>query len=222
LVRGAYREKNRDGDTHMNEGGLIFRPGQYDHANDFHPTGGTCFNIEFKKEGFEMLDYDFRLPDTMGIYPSGAFPSLYKLFHRFKVDWQEDLGLELIIGLLSEIGDESAPSGTLPWLPKVKAILDNEHESHHTIGSLAVRVFVHPIYLARAFREKTGFTIGEYQLRARLRKAVSYLCNTGLSLGDIAFKTGFCDPAHFSNSFRICYSLSPKKFRTLLAGSAPG
>jgi len=222
LVRGAYREKNRNGHSEIDAGNLIFRPGRYDHANDFNFAGGTCFNIEFKREGLEMMDYDFRLPDKMSIYPAGAFPSLYKLFHYFKSDWREELGLELILCLFSEIGQErAAPKGTLPWVAKVRAILDNEYDSHHTIGSLAARVFIHPVYLARAFREKTGTTIGEYQLQVRLRKAVFYLCNTDLSLGDIAFRTGFCDPAHFSNAFRACYCLPPKKFRSFLESCVP-
>lgn len=215
LVKGAYEEKNKTDDKLLETGQAIFRPGIYSHANDFQFQGGTCFNIEFKKTGIEQLDYSFTVPEKMNLYPSGSLSSIYRLFHYFIQDAQEDLYTELILDVFNEIGRGPAGKTSLPWIGCVKDILENEHEEHHTIHSIAGRVFVHPVYMARAFKEQTGYTLGEYQLIHKLRKTISFLLNTGMPLNEIAFRTGFYDPAHFTHSFKMMYGLSPKKFRLL-------
>jgi AraC-like DNA-binding protein len=215
LIKGAYEEKNRTGNKLLGTGQTIFRPGMYNHANDFQFAGGTCFNIEFKKNGLEKLDFPLIAPAKMNLYPPGSLSSVYRLFHYFIHDPHEDLFTELILGLFKEMGGEPAGKTSLPWIRNVKDILENEHDAHHTLHSIAGRVFVHPIYMARAFKERTGYTVGEYQLIHKLRKTVSFLLNTGMPLNEIAFRTGFYDSAHFANSFKMMYGLSPKKFRVL-------
>jgi AraC family transcriptional regulator len=215
LINGAYEEKNRTENKLLQTGQAIFRPRMYTHANDFQSAGGTCFNIAFKEGGMEGLDHPLTAPEKMHLYPSGALSSLYRLFHYFMHDPREDLYTESILGLVKEIGGHRGGKTSLAWIGKAKHILENEHEQHHTLHSIAGRVFVHPVYLARAFKAQTGYTLGEYQLMYKLRKTVSLLLHTGAPLNEIAFRTGFYDPAHFTHSFKMMYGLSPKKFRFL-------
>jgi len=103
--------------------------------------------------------------------------------------------------------------GSLPWINKITQILENELDCFHSIQSLSERVYVHPMYLIRAFKERIGITIGEYQLKMKIENSVSLLMNTSLSISDISYRNGFYDDAHFIRTFKSVYSTSPHQFR---------
>ena len=53
----------------------------------------------------------------------------------------------------------------------------------------------------------------QYIRRLRLGKAKDLLINTDESIKDIAWKCGFADISHLSNSFKKKYGLSPIEYR---------
>lgn len=215
LISGSYEEVSRKTDSAVIPGEVLFRPAGYLHANHFQSSGGRCLNIEFKPNGLQELELDHLLPQTATIYKTGTFDYLYRLLYAFVQDPGSALPEEHMISWLLEYEEGKLPE-RLPWLPKVKDILENEFDTHHTIRSLAARVFVHPIYLARAFKEREGVTPGEYQLKMRVRKAMMLLFTTQLPVADIAFSAGFSDASHLVKCFRLFYNATPHKFRALL------
>ena len=216
LMNGLYTERTGNTDVQLQAGQLIFRPVGYPHANHFHDSGGACFNIEFRNGFHEYIPFSLQLPHKAHIYSTGAFPSLYKLLHYYRDALDEVLLQELLLLWLLEVSQAPLPQSSTPWLLKVKRILDHEPDAHHSIHSLAARVFVHPVYLARAFKAKTGLTPGEYQLQGRLQKALHLLLNTSLPVTEIAYTTGFFDPAHLVRSFKRRFGKSPGQFRQAL------
>jgi len=214
LINGGYKEAGKKSSSDIMPGEVLFRPAGYHHANYFH-EGGRCLNIEFKKEALQQLEVPAVLPGKMMVYKAGQLDYLYRLLYFFSQDSGISFPEEYILNWLSAYTRDTIPA-RLPWLPKVKAILENEFDTHHTIKSIGERVFVHPIYLARAFKEKEGMTIGEYQLKMRVRKAMALIFTTTLPVADIAFMAGFTDASHFIRSFRFFYMATPRRFRALL------
>lgn len=214
LISGSYEEVNKKTSSGITPGEVLFRPAGYNHANYFR-EGGRCLNIEFKQSGLQQLELPAVLPEKMMVYKAGTFDYLYRLLYFFSQDPGISLPEEYILSWLSAYTADTIPV-RLPWLPKVKAILENEFDAHHTIQSIATRVFVHPVYLARAFKERAGMTIGEYQLKMRVRKAMALIFTTALPVTDIAFAAGFSDASHLVRSFRFFYSTTPRRFRALL------
>jgi AraC family transcriptional regulator len=215
MAHGYYNEKTGSENNVLETGSIIFRASGYNHSHQLKSNGGTCFNIEFKRNWKQTLDLNFDLPGKTMIYKTGCFPTIYRSLHYFVNNYSADLLFELMLEWLRGVNTQFDVKSSLPWVAKVKHILDNEVGEHHTIESLADRVFVHPVYLAGAFRKKTGYTIGEYQVKAKLEKAVSLLFTTKLPVKDIAFVTGFCDAPHFINSYKLIYGSSPGKLRTV-------
>jgi AraC-like DNA-binding protein len=213
LVAGAYNEKNKSGNAIINNGEIIYRPANYDHSNDFCGTEGTCFNIEFKKDWKAQLDFDFKLPPDWHIYKCGTFTFIYKLLTEFKLHQNSAHLSELIVNWFFEYNDSKLPESNIPWIQKVKTLLNNEPEIAHTMESVAERVFVHPIYMAGCFKKKTGLTIGEYHLQSRIKKADYLLFNSKKSISEIAFECGFYDASHFIKNYQSIYKISPAKFR---------
>ena len=68
-------------------------------------------------------------------------------------------------------------------------------------------------HLIRLFREDTGITPMEYVWRVRLSHGSAWLSDTGLSISEVAYRSGFQNPFHFSRRFKIFYGQSPRTFR---------
>ncbi|AXY73741.1 AraC family transcriptional regulator [Paraflavitalea soli] len=216
LLNGQYVEKGSRDSHGILQGDVLLRPAGYNHQNEFRQGGGKCFNIEFKLGWQEAFETTVKLPDSFHHYKAGLFPSLYKLLVNFKNNGTEDLAFELISDWVFDLNQVSLARGTQPWLEKVISILDNELDVFHSLESLSGRVNVHRVYMARAFKERKGVTIGEYQLQVKLSRALFLLLHTDLPISDIAFRNGFYDDPHFVRSFKSMYKIAPQKFRVLV------
>ncbi len=71
----------------------------------------------------------------------------------------------------------------------------------------------HAYHLNRLFTRHTGLTVHQYILNLRLNRAKDLLLNSGLSLAQIAEKTGFNSNTHFSGYFKQMVGISPLEFR---------
>jgi AraC family transcriptional regulator len=214
LLNGHYVEANQIDNKIIEPGQILFRPKDYVHQNTFKTQGGICFNIEFKSDWNKALELNLKLPKRYIHYNTGTFQSLYKLLLDFKTDhYQTNLAEEYLYDWLYEINHKTLPARNLDWLNKVKTILENETDTIHRLNTLAERAHVHPVYLARIFKQKFKATIGEYQLQAKLAKALHTLLNSQQSISDIAFVHGFHDDAHFIRAFKNQYGISPFQFR---------
>ena len=67
--------------------------------------------------------------------------------------------------------------------------------------------------VARLFERELGHTAGEEVMRQRIDMAKRLLKNESLSVSEIAYRTGFCNPAYFTNTFRRATGLTPKSWR---------
>ncbi|NIG53909.1 response regulator transcription factor [Chitinophaga sp. Cy-1792] len=215
LLSGGYREISTKSEDIILPGEVLFRPAGYTHANHFHEQPGRCLNIEFNHEALREILPDHQLPASLQHFRAGVLEDLYKLLYHFFHDPNSDLSEEYILHCLADMTAVVIPS-RLPWFGTAQKILENDFDTHHTIKSLAAAVFVHPIYLARAFKERTGLTVGEYQLKMRTRRALQLLITTALPIADIAYAAGFADTAHLIRSFKSKYRTTPLQFRRLL------
>lgn len=82
-----------------------------------------------------------------------------------------------------------------------------------TLGDLAAAFHLHPIYLQRLFKEKTGLSPSEYLRRVRIERAKMYLVSTDMSVDGIAEAVGFCNASYFIKVFRAVTSNTPAEYR---------
>lgn len=86
----------------------------------------------------------------------------------------------------------------------------------HTLknnGQLAREFGYHPVYLASIFEEKTGQTLHQAIVKARLARACRYLTQTQDNIESIALENGFSSRSHFCTLFKKEYGISPMKYR---------
>lgn len=89
-------------------------------------------------------------------------------------------------------------------------------EGHQPVDlpGLARHAGVSPAQLVKLFRRHLGTTPIRHVWEARTRRGAQLLRETGLTVGEVAFRCGFQTPFHFSRWVRELFGVSPRALRT--------
>jgi len=94
-----------------------------------------------------------------------------------------------------------------------EAVMDSAGDASLSIGAIALAAGVHPVHLARVFREALGCSPGELLRWRRIEHACTLLRQTGRSMSDIALEAGFVDQSHMTHAFRRRFGMPPGAWR---------
>ncbi|WP_162197197.1 helix-turn-helix domain-containing protein [Loktanella sp. S4079] len=86
---------------------------------------------------------------------------------------------------------------------------------HWSIEQYAHALDVNRDRLGAAVKRSTGLSPQAYLHRALIREAMELLANTGATVGQIAFRLGFVDPAYFTRFFKRQVGENPATFRKI-------
>jgi AraC family transcriptional regulator len=95
----------------------------------------------------------------------------------------------------------------------VRERLDSRIGTRPSLAELAALARVHPVHLARSFRQHYGVSIGEYVRRLRLEWAAAQLAATQTPIALLAAQAGFADQSHFTRAFKRHTGLTPGRYR---------
>ncbi|HEX5831739.1 MAG TPA: AraC family transcriptional regulator, partial [Gemmatimonadaceae bacterium] len=129
----------------------------------------------------------------------------------------EGLLLELL-AVLSRRAEARRAGAIAPWLRRAREMIHADFAGPLALADVARAVEVHPVTLARGYRQTYGETVGACIRRLRIEHAATALRDTAAPLSEIALVTGFADQAHFSNVFRRHTGLSPRQYRAAAKG----
>ena len=96
---------------------------------------------------------------------------------------------------------------------QIKEYLDTNYAEHIPLDTLTSLTHMNKYYMAHSFTKYTGFSPIQYLNRRRLEAACQLLCDTDLSVSDIAGSTGFSSQSYFTQTFRKFYGVTPVKYR---------
>jgi len=96
---------------------------------------------------------------------------------------------------------------------KAKHWMEDGSNETLSIPELAEKLGVAYSYFRREFRQRTGFSPQQYQLRMRLQRAQRLLGSTDQSIKQIADRLGFSSPYHLSTAFKAQFGSSPAHWR---------
>lgn len=131
------------------------------------------------------------------------------MYEKRREDIPQAVGLSYrLCTILSMFLHQSDPPDTL--LHRAQMLLESDFEKRLTIAMLTETLNCSAAFLNRLFRKELGVTPMQYRQEKKIACARYLLCSTGLTIKEIAFKLGYCDPFYFSNEFRR------------LTGEAPG
>ncbi len=120
-----------------------------------------------------------------------------------------------LLGYLCRMySDETINSGRqLLRIGRALGVLENSLQRQVSLAELTELTSMSVSTLNRTFKEATGYSPIEYHLRIRIKKASEILCNSGLNITEIAYRTGFEDSNYFSRQFKKIMGVSPLEFR---------
>lgn len=85
---------------------------------------------------------------------------------------------------------------------------------HMDLDSLAKIARVSTAHLVKLFKRHLGTTPMRYVWEMRTRRGAQLLRETGLTVGEVAFRCGFQTPFHFSRWVKQIHGMSPKELRS--------
>lgn len=105
----------------------------------------------------------------------------------------------------------------LALVEDIKAYLTEHANEDVPLDMLGEHFSISRRHITRLFRERTGHSIGEYQLQVRLGRACELLTETNLPIGEIAYRVGFESGAALARAMRRHNGQSPSSIRLGLA-----
>ena len=213
VLQGNYLEVCARKERFCQPATLIFHAANELHANRFDKSGGRCFNIQLDSGWNERIE----LNDSAEIENLSVKTLAQRLYHEFASFDSfshlaiEGLFLEMSAQILrgKEIRRETAPM----WLKRAREILHEQFSENLTVEDLAREVSVHPVHLARTFRQKFHCTIGEYARFRRIEYARRELSSSTKTLAEIAYLAGFSSQSHFTTVFKRLTGATPSEYR---------
>ena len=96
---------------------------------------------------------------------------------------------------------------------KVIAYLERNYDKRIGLDEIARDCGYSKFHLSRIFKKATCKTVIDYLTEVRMNKAKELLAITKESVKNIAFRTGFSDPAYFTWTFRKAEGITPLQYR---------
>lgn len=95
----------------------------------------------------------------------------------------------------------------------IKKYIDDNYAEIESISQIAKEVFLSDSYANHLFKQYEGITIFDYLTNVRMTAAKRLLKDKSVKIYEIANRVGYGSSAYFSNVFKACEGVTPKKYR---------
>jgi len=209
---GSYSEQVGGRTRHCGASTLLIHPAGERHANQFHERPVRLLRVEASQS--HVLD-TARAMMTPRHGEAGRHICRRMLQELHAPDDVTPLALHgLLLELLLALARASAPKRAEPaWLLRVDELLQESFDTPLSLAAVATHAGVHPVHLARTYRQHRRQTVGERIRDLRLEHACRWLATTGDSIADIALRCGFADQSHLARLMRRRLGITPSRYR---------
>ena len=118
-----------------------------------------------------------------------------------------------MIQVIKEDAIKEAKSSQRTIIQKINEFIQVNLEHDVSLQSIAEHVYLHPVYVSKIYKLETGEGISDYIYRLRMERAAHLLSETNERIQEIARKTGYQNPSHFSRVFKKYFNLTPDEYR---------
>jgi signal transduction histidine kinase/DNA-binding response OmpR family regulator/ABC-type xylose transport system substrate-binding protein len=99
------------------------------------------------------------------------------------------------------------------FLKKCNAIIEKHlTENEYGVEQMSVEIGLSRVHVYRKIKHLTGLTVSEFVRNIKLKKAAVMLQESGKTIAEVAYETGFSSPSYFSKCFKDLYNISPTEF----------
>jgi len=221
VLRGSLTETRAGDAQEHGQSTLLFRCAGEPHSYAVSEHGARCLIVDMDASWLARAREQAPLLAESTVFRRGLLLQLaHRLYGEFRRrDDVSRLAIEsLALGVLAEASrrEESAARQAAPlWLQVAILLVEQRFQEPLPLASVARRVGVHPVHLARTFRRFYQTSFAAYVRQVRVDFARGQLAGTA-ALSDIACAAGFCDQSHFSRCFKQYTGLTPAEYRASL------
>lgn len=104
-------------------------------------------------------------------------------------------------------------NNSLLYVKRVIAYIQLKYNEPVKIETIAFACGLNRSYLTRLFKDATGYSLQEYLLSYRVKKAQKLLTETDMPIQDIALAVGYGDSFTFSKAFKRQTGKSPRDYK---------
>ncbi|HYM25443.1 MAG TPA: AraC family transcriptional regulator, partial [Vicinamibacterales bacterium] len=221
VLSGSVTEIRGQDSSTFGPSTLLFRRAEEPHAYAIGSSGATCLVVDIEPAWLARVRDEAPVLAKSAAFRGGLAVHLaHRLHGEFRLrDEVSRLAIQsLALGVLAEMSRrvtraaERAARVVPMWLQQARALVELHFAHPLPLTSVAERVGVHPVHLARTFRRCYQTTLGGYVRQLRIEFARRELGGPA-SLSAIAAAAGFCDQSHFSRSFKRYTGMTPAEYR---------
>jgi AraC family transcriptional regulator len=217
VVAGGYYESFGRKERYAIPGTVIVHPAGEHHADRHEAVQTRILTIEIEAAHLAALRSETRIfdepwhrkDDALAIFGTRVAREMRRR------DGVSALTIEsLVLELIATAGlAQLAEARGARWLLRVRDYLEANTGGVPSLDQLAIVADVHPVHIARAFRQAFGCSVGTYARRLQVARAVALLQQGHESLSTIAHQIGFADQSHMSRMVRAQTGLTPGNWR---------
>ncbi len=153
------------------------------------------------------------------------FIDLYRQFEGLSEEFYQNQAEKITSGLNFEelepviwdtIEEIRSSKGRRIYSQHVQDVIEIVQEEYHlalSLKEIAGRIHMNTMYLGQLFKKETNKSFSQYLHQYRIKRAQSFLVDTGMTISEIAEKTGYTSAGYFYKSFKKICGISPKEFR---------
>lgn len=90
----------------------------------------------------------------------------------------------------------------------------NNFDRDIKLEQLSKELKMSPYYISKIFKEYCGVNFVNYLTYLRMEKASRLLRDTLISVKEVCYTVGYCDPNYFSRKFKQHFGVSPSEYRS--------
>jgi AraC family transcriptional regulator len=216
VLSGAYVSSAQGADDFRRAPSLVFNPPGTIHRDRFVKGIGRFVTISLAIDAYcELSSAASVCRHATLVRTKGALAAAFGIAREIRA-YQDPFQIESLAWELMTCVESKARAETkVPiWaLRAYEAIMDRSMEARLEVRHIAADVNMHPVHVARVFRECWGCSPGELIRWRRVDKAVDLLRHSRKSGAEIAAAVGFVDQSHMNRAFRTIFGVAPSAFR---------
>lgn len=99
---------------------------------------------------------------------------------------------------------------------RVLKYINENIEDDLSLGKLSSFVSLAPTYFHTCFKQVVGKTLREYVEDTRIKYSINLMLTTGMTLTEIAYRSGFSSQSYYSSVFKRKFGCAPRKYLKIL------
>ncbi len=203
---------------------LLLFPGEWHNYAPDLSTGWDEYWIGFQGDNVEALVQNGFFSEQKKVFNVGPSVEIVQLFRAaISVAAEQKSGFQqilagiasLLLGMTHSLDKSQAFDQSQPMqlINKAKMIMFENSHTDIKPEEVANRICMSYSCFRRNFKQYTGLSPHQYLQEIRIQKSKELLATTNLTCQEIAYKTGYESPIHFTTLFKKKTGLTPFRYR---------